>query len=483
MKNRKYKFSIDEAAPQIPPAADFNAMLLKVKGHVPWYSKFSVLGGAATAVVAGIATWVYVGQQAIEQKFVNPAAQAAVQTPNQSDDDSITSAEISNNPFKKAGAVMYGQEMGQYSDYETPTDSLFGFEFTEPTLVQDFDAPLPMQSIEKRDKATSWNIECPFDTITIDMTQLPARYTLRNFGYLWVQKSSFKDRQGNAATGKIKLLYRDIRDVAAMIVSQTLIEESGATLPINNGAFELQVVGSSIVINEEAPLYLSFLPNQKAKNNQGYKKNAGSQWQILAEAGMGNNTIQEDASGDVVIDSIPSRLNFWQFMVSIFSGKDMHTYDVYAHPEYTKQEGLGKESMESGLRTYEIREFGHYANGWNQSEKKIQQRDVRVKSYHKDAFQPIVYQVFAGENRVRKVIPDSAGSIHLEFTSKDRCYLMIPLKNTQKFAVYDANSFDRVVKYGTQKQIVIRTQSTEIKSLEELRAFMRKYESQKLPSK
>jgi len=30
---------------------------------------------------------------------------------------------------------------------------------------------------------------------------------------------------------------------------------------------------------------------------------------------------------------------------------------------------------------------------------------------------------------------------------------------------------------------VIRTQATEIKSLEELRAFMRKYESQKLPSK
>jgi hypothetical protein len=60
---------------------------------------------------------------------------------------------------------------------------------------------------------------------------------------------------------------------------------------------------------------------------------------------------------------------------------------------------------------------------------------------------------------------------------------MIPLKNTQKFAVYDANSFDRVVKYGTQKQIVIRTQATEITSLEELRAFMRKYESQKLPSK
>lgn len=479
MKNRKYKFSIDEAAPQIPPAADFNAMLIKAKSHIPWYSKLSVLGGAATAVVAGIVAWVYVGQQTHQPKLAKAEVFEAIPSPIKQTEDTLNDLERASNPFRITDVAREEQQFAGLGVFETPSDSAFEFRLSVPQQ-----APMTeMLSTAHSNQIAPWNIDCPFDSILVDMAQLPARFALRNFGYLWIQKSSFVDKQGNAATGKIKLLYRDIRDAAAMIVCQTLIDEPGTATPNNNGAFELQIANAAIEINEEAPLYLSFLPNKKVKNNQGFKKTQGSEWQLLAEAGLANNRIQEDGERDIAIDSIPSRLNFWQFMVSIFTGKDMHTYDVYEHPEFGNQEGLGKESMENGLRTYEIREFGHYANGWMQDEQKRQERNVRVKSYHNDAFQPIVYQVFAGENRVRKVIPDSTGNIQLEFTSKDRCYLMIPLKNKQKFAVYDANSFDRVVKYGTQKQIVIRTQAAEIKSIDELRAFMRKYESQKLPGK
>lgn len=482
MKNKQYKFSIDEPAPQIPPAGDFTALITKVKTHVPWYSKISVIGGVASTVVVAVSALVYLGQTSKENNSKTPsAAVVASNTMVDAELDTVSKI-IAENPFKTPPSEQIQRNTPTVRAGEEILEE--GYENAyQGQIYLNMDAATQGISIQSiATKTEPWTLSYPFDTINVDIAKLPARFNLRNYGYLWIQKSSFIDPSGNPITGRIQLLYRDIRDAAAMIVSQTMLEESGINVPINNGAFELRVAHASVIINEAAPLYLSFLPNQKLKNNQGYKLTHGSVWELLTEAGLNNNSIQAGDSRNHKVDSIPSRLNFWQFMVSVFTGKDMHQYEVYEHSDYTS-DNQGAESLENGLRTYEIREFGHYANGWNYADKKIQQRDVLVKSYHKDAFQPLVYQVFAGENRVRKITPDSVGRIHLEFTSKDRCYLMIPLKNAKKFAVYDANNFDRVVKYGTQKQIVVRTQAAEILTIEQLRALMRKYESQKLPNK
>jgi hypothetical protein len=475
MIDKKYKFSVDESRPQIPPPRDFSSLLSGVKAQIPWYAKSIFWGGAATVAVttAAVAWWFQIptGERepvAIEQ---SNAAIERVEGPASSELSTIAEA---------PAFATYGRIPAEGGSVQNELRALYP-QNAEIASIEHFMADNIAQvvpAVPRMGIFAGWKFRLKYDTIKVNTYSLPAQFDLARGSKLYIPEGALVGEDGEPVNGEVLVLYREFLDQADMLAHSMYLEgqiATGAAPMVNNGAFEilLQHEGQAVKIEPKNPLLMQYITLDGALVFSGFHARAYSDiWKP-----MFFNTIASNAESNpkkLVTDRMTERRSFFGWLDDIFHGRKVG-WDTFerVEPQYFDY-GVYDRS-----RTFEIAETGFFASGRTMETGFSALGKLNVHCQNKERLETRLYQVFLNSNMVREY-ELVEGKTAVQYSSNDRCMLIAIVENTNFIAVLDANSFDRLVKgQVTEADITLRLWPEEIKSIHDLKAVIKSYGSQR----
>lgn len=470
MTERKYKFSIDEKAPNIPDAPAFQSVLSVVKTKLPWYKNSFYWGGVATlaiVVVAGIVLKPNFPDEP-KSKFVQNTVSNS--EPVIADSGTLLPIIEETKPiFEPVQAAFYQEKIENVNDpgviRETDEQATDNVDF----FANDAIAAQP-RTFEFLDNAGAINL--PFDTIYINISELPKTYKLGENAYVMVPKFAFKETGNSYASGTVMLLYREISDAAAMIASHCQMDAGSKTLE-NNGAFEIRFRQNNYLVmaNPSAPILVSYRILSPSAAFTGYRAaTPQGKWQPMAMETFATNTNDPYTTQ---YDSIPKKRSFWEWFTGIFTGKKL---------EWNAYEKVGQLNLnatdKNAFRTFEIVEEGVYASGRKANFNPTSVRKIQFYSSSGEKLSPRIYQIYLNYNIVKTYVADKDGFVEIPFAASDRCIFIVPTLGSNALAVLDANGFDSLIKNGTLEKVPLKTNGSPVVQIEELRKVITRYSNQ-----
>lgn len=475
MKEKHYKFSIDEKRPDIPAAPSFAKVLSRVKAKTPWYAKAPFWGGLTTVAAIGTLSFWYLSNPTEDsQPLVSPIS--VVQSPLSETPamaPEMVVSEKTETDFHKTGTVFeklattYSEKVSEAEAHAVP--------FPEMT------AKLQSPSGPRAVPDYWWSIRLPFDTIKIDINDLPKTLVLGKQSYLMLPSLPFTNQKGQVVSGQITILYREISDAGSMIAAGSFMDKhhgnTGESLE-NNGSFEFHFLqnGNELNVNPKAPLLFSFKTLNSSASYAGFRSNSTqTTWNAMMQDAypQGQTAL---AATQTVTDSLPRKRNLWEWLADVFRGRKIR-WDEYERPV----SGSDISTTERPLyKTFEIVESGLYASAKFVQAGYGKQRDFRLYTSQGDVLGNVVYQVFINHNIVQSHVMDENGQVQVNFRTSDRCILLVPLSNSPYFAVLDALNFESLVKNGSTDRILLKTDGAAIKTAADLNQLVLRYSGQKL---
>jgi hypothetical protein len=195
---------------------------------------------------------------------------------------------------------------------------------------------------------------------------------------------------------------------------------------------------------------------------------------------FGNTAMVDEANSqkNYLVDSkIPRRRNFWQWLGDVFHGRKLQwdTFKTVQSGEY----GFRDYGIYRKERIFEIAEPGFFGSGRTMDMGFTTLGKLNVSCESNQSLEGNIYQVFLNTNMVRRYSLVN-GKSAVQYSESDRCMLIAIVENSNFIAVLDPNSFDRLVKGNfNEVNIAMKLERDEIKSLDDLKAVIKRHSAQR----
>jgi hypothetical protein len=474
MTDKKYKFSVDEPRPDVPPPQDFSTLLAGVKAQIPWYANTSLWGGIAGLATVGVAIGVFTMNKGASTE---PVVQVKPETEQQIEVRS--SQNLPKTPMHiHAATASAWQKNAGYAANEMGEETMPGVaseiaDIAHQNIAED-------SHLEIRDRANTgkkhqWGIGVKYDTFYVNTATLPIELELKRGGTLYIPAKSVAYGPDEPFVGEFMLLYREFVDQTDLMVSSLFLEaqgSSGKAPMICNGAFEIQLKynQTALTIKKGLPFLVQFPIVDSDPVFSGFKtRNHEDVWQPMMFSTRTSSTAAETATEKKRMES---KRSFGQWIADLLYGRTVRwdTFETTSYVDY---------GVYSKTRTFEVGSTGYFGSGRTVESGFTNSTNIRISCQDNEKIEPTLYQVFLNSNIVRKY-DIRYGVSEVSYSTNDRCMLIAVIENSNFLAILDANNFDKLIKGElNQVDIILRLVPSEVRKIEDLRSIIRNYGDQK----
>lgn len=440
MSHSKYRFKLDEKAPKIPAPKDFGALLANVQATKLWYQKSWVWGGTAilTAVVS-IAAWYFNPKPQAEVRNTTPkTTEAKLISPVPQPESLPVLKNTSNKSIGILPKIVHSLPPEKQLDEPKQTvvavkqDSI-AIEIAKPQVPASQAVPTHYH----------W-FTLPYDTFTIADNTKSGSIMLKGSSWLQFPANAWVDEENEPADGEIKILYREVRNQAEMLLTgiNFQAQQKGIIAPYeNNGSFEIQATqnGKPLKLKQGYSLILNFSINSPSPAFSGFQySNAKQNWERMDISDASKSKNKHSFHPGYLLKE---QKGFWAKLKALFKKPEYEA--LPGKPAEYNAKAMDSKHENSRQRAFEIRSFGWFGSGKTEEISKLIAVSNNYMVNSKDTFLEGVYLVNLTTNSIEYI--SSNNQLNLRVLPSDQCMLVAFATNRNAIAILNPGAFSNLV--------------------------------------